>query len=161
MSSEIDTGDRPEEGSMNQRTVLVVEDDARIAEVIADQLREEEYDVIVARTTTEAEHALTMRGPEVVVLDVVLPDGSGLELCRKIRRGERPWDPSTGIILLTARVEEADVLRGFLRGADDYVRKPFSIPELVARVRAIADRKRRPSSEILRVGDLRVDLGSR
>src|SRR4051794_8302350 len=101
---------------MNQRTVLVVEDEPRVAEAIADQLREEEYDVIVARTMTEAELALTMRGPEVVVLDVVLPDGSGLELCHKIRCGGRPWDPRTGIILLTARVEEADVLRGFLRG---------------------------------------------
>src|SRR4051812_2425768 len=146
---------------MRNTTVLVVEDDARVAAVIADQLREEQYEVLTARTAKEAQASIRARPPDVVVLDVMLPDGSGFELCRTIRRGGLEWDPATGILLLTARVEEADVLRGFERGADDYLRKPFSLPELVARVRAVAERRRRTSSEVLQIGPLRVDLGGR
>src|SRR5689334_16061531 len=115
---------------MGQATVLLVEDDARLASVVADQLREEEYRVVTTRKAADALPLLRQVRPQAVVLDVVLPDGSGFDLCRRIRRGGDGWDAGVGIMLLSARVEEVDVLRGFERGADDYVRKPFSLPEL-------------------------------
>jgi two-component system response regulator BaeR len=132
--------------------VLVVEDDARLAAVIAEQLHEEDFDVRLARSIAEAERLLPDLRPHCVLLDVGLPDGSGFDLCRRLRRAGGSWDPSLAIIMLTARVEEADVLRGFERGADDYVRKPFSIPELVSRVR-VALVRRRPAGG----GDLHVE----
>jgi DNA-binding response OmpR family regulator len=141
--------------------VLVVEDDARIASLVADQLREEEFRVVTARTLREAANALLDHRPDVVLLDVGLPDGSGFELCRRIRRGGERWDSAVGIVLVSARAEEVDVLRGFARGADDYIRKPFPMAELVARVRAVAARKRRSPLETLRVGGLVVDVAAR
>jgi DNA-binding response OmpR family regulator len=146
---------------LTDTTVLVVEDDKRVASVIADQLREEGFDVVTTRTLAGAEELLSSRQPDVVVLDVMLPDGSGFDLCRTIRRGTGLWNRGLGILVLTARVEETDVLRGFQRGADDYLRKPFSMPELVARMRAIAARKRRPRAEVLFAGGLRIDLAAR
>jgi two-component system response regulator MtrA len=146
---------------MHSPTVLVVEDDARIASIVADQLREEEFRVVTARNAREAAQALIERRPDVVLLDVMLPDGSGFELCRRIRRGGDQWDSGVGIVLLTARVEDVDVLRGFERGADDYVRKPFALPELVARVRAVVARRRRSTLELLRVGELVIDVAGR
>jgi DNA-binding response OmpR family regulator len=146
---------------VSDTTVLVVEDDKRVANVIGDQLREEGYVVVAARTIAEAEGLLSTRAPDVVLLDVMLPDGSGFDLCRTIRRGDGSWNRSLGILVLSARVDEADVLRGFERGADDYLRKPFSMPELVARMRAISQRRRRPATDVFFVGDLRIDLGAR
>jgi DNA-binding response OmpR family regulator len=145
---------------MRRTTVLVVEDDARVASVIADQLREEDHVVETAGDMRSAVRALTDVRPDVLVLDVMLPDGSGFELCRRIRQGGGSWDAGIGILLLTARAEEVDVIRGFDRGADDYLRKPFSMPELVARVRALATRRSRRASGILNVGSLTVDVAS-
>src|SRR5262249_47684931 len=104
--------------------------------------------------------ALVAFAPDAVVLDVMLPDGSGFELCRTIRRGGRIWDSALGILLLTARGEEADMLRGFARGADDYLRKPFSMAELVARVRALIHRRTRVRKDVFFVGALRIDIGA-
>jgi DNA-binding response OmpR family regulator len=146
---------------MGKATVLVVEDDARVASVIADQLREEEFAVFTARSVREAAAALIERTPDAIVLDVMLPDGSGFELCRRIRRGGEHWDSAVGIVLVSARVDDVDVLRGFSRGADDYVRKPFAMPELVARVRALVARRRGSPAETLCVGDLVVDVAAR
>ena len=152
------TGD----GSSVQRLrVLVVEDDARLAAVIAEQLHEEDFEVRLARTVAEADRAIPDLRPHCALLDVGLPDGSGFDLCRRLRRAGGTWDPSLAIIMLTARVEEADVLRGFERGADDYVRKPFSIPELVSRVRVALVRRRPAGGGDLLVERLAVDLGSR
>ena len=137
---------------MQRLRVLVVEDDTRLAAVIAEQLHEEDFDVRLARSIAEAERMLPGLRPHCVLLDVGLPDGSGFDLCRRLRRAGGSWDPSLAIIMLTARVEEADVLRGFERGADDYVRKPFSMPELVSRVR-VALVRRRPAGG----GDLQVE----
>ena len=139
----------------------MVEDDARLAAVIAEQLHEEDFDVRLARSIAEAERLLPDLRPHCVLLDVGLPDGSGFDLCRRLRRAGGSWDPSLAIIMLTARVEEADVLRGFERGADDYVRKPFSIPELVSRVRVALLRRRPAGGGDLQVERLMVDLGSR
>jgi DNA-binding response OmpR family regulator len=146
---------------MQRALVLVVEDDPRVAGAIGEQLRDEDYEVVVARSAREAQRALDDHAPDAVVLDVGLPDGSGFDLCRRIRRGGEGWDASLGILLLTGRAEEADVLRGFERGADDYVKKPFSFPELVARVRALVNRRRKSPAEVLRVGQLVVDVARR
>jgi two-component system phosphate regulon response regulator PhoB len=145
---------------MPATTVLVVEDDARVASGIADQLREEDYDVHVARSAREAGSLLATRSPHAAVLDVMLPDGSGFDLCRRVRRGGGDWDPSLAILMLTARGDEADVLRAFERGADDYLRKPFSMPELVARLRALLARRRRAPAPVLHVGELVVDVAA-
>jgi DNA-binding response OmpR family regulator len=107
---------------MGRTTVLVVEDDARVASVIADQLREEDHVVETASDVRSAVRALTDVRPDVLVLDVMLPDGSGFDLCRRIRQGGGSWDAGVGILLLTARGEDVDVIRGFDRGADDYLR---------------------------------------
>ena len=97
-----------------------------------------------------------------MVIDVSLPDGSGFELCRRIRDGGEGWDPGLPILFLSARTEEIDVLRGFERGGDDYLRKPFSMPELLARLRALEARGRRPAPrERIAVGPLEIDSGSR
>jgi two-component system phosphate regulon response regulator PhoB len=146
---------------MARTTVLLVEDDTRIAGVIADQLREERYDVVHARSAAEAERTLGDTAPDLALVDVMLPDGSGFELCRRIRHGGGLWDPALGIMLLTARTDEVDVLRGFERGADDYVRKPFSMPELIARVDALVARRRRERAGRIAVGSLEIDIGSR
>jgi DNA-binding response OmpR family regulator len=152
---------RRREDRVERKRVLLVEDDARLAGVIAEQLREEDYDVRHARTLAEAARVLRDLRPHCALLDVGLPDGSGFELCRQLRRAGGPWDPSLAIIMLTARVEEADVLRGFERGADDYVRKPFGIPELVSRVRSALVRRRPAGGGELRLERLEIDLGSR
>ncbi len=111
--------------------ILVVEDEPAIAETIAYSLRREGYDVVMAE---DGERALTMfreRPPSMVVLDLMLPKLSGLDVCRTIRQGSE-----VPILMLTAKDSEADKVAGLELGADDYVTKPFSMRELVSRVRA-------------------------
>jgi DNA-binding response OmpR family regulator len=116
--------------------VLVVEDDPGILRTVADNLRFEQYEVV---TATEGETAYTLRQkeqPDLIILDLMLPRMSGLELCRKLRME----DVQVPVLMLTARGEEADRIRGLDMGGDDYVTKPFSVPELMARVRALLRR---------------------
>src|SRR5687768_6383185 len=116
--------------------VLVVEDDPGILRTVADNLRFEQYQVITA-TDGEAAYALQRdEQPDLIVLDLMLPRMSGLELCRKLRTE----DVQVPVLILTARSEEADRIRGLDLGGDDYVTKPFSVPELMARVRALLRR---------------------
>ena len=116
--------------------VLVVEDDPGILRTVADNLRFEEYEVI---TATDGETAYVLQQseqPDLIVLDLMLPRMSGLELCRKLRTE----DMQVPVLMLTARGQEADRVRGLDLGGDDYVTKPFSVPELMARVRALLRR---------------------
>ena len=116
--------------------VLVVEDDPGILRTVADNLRFEQYDVITA-SDGEAAYALhRTEQPDLIVLDLMLPRMSGVELCRKLRM-ENVHVP---VLMLTARSEEADRIRGLDAGGDDYVTKPFSVGELMARVRALLRR---------------------
>ena len=116
--------------------VLVVEDDAAILRGLADNLAGEGYDVRTARSGEEGLRIIRDAHPDLVVLDVMLPGLSGLEVCRRVRReGIR-----TPILVLTARGEEVDRVTGLDLGADDYVTKPFSVAELLARVRAVLRR---------------------
>jgi len=133
-------------------TVLVVDDEPQIAEIASDYLRLAGFDVIVAGDGVRALDAVRGRRPDLVVLDLGLPRLDGLEVARTIRR-----ESDLPIIMLTARVEEDDRLQGLEVGADDYITKPFSPRELVARVRAVL-RRARPASDSFRAADLLIDV---
>lgn len=136
--------------------VLVVEDEAALAELLRYNLEAEGFGVSVAETGEQAEVALAEERPDLVVLDWMLPGVSGIELCRRMR--SRADTRNVPILMLTARGEEADRVRGLATGADDYVVKPFSLPELMARVRAIL-RRAAPDriAEVLRSDDIELD----
>jgi two-component system OmpR family response regulator len=137
--------------------VLVVEDDVRMAAAIRRGLRAEGIVADVAMDAGQA--ALTLRAAQfdVVVLDVMLPDVDGFEMCRRLRAG-REWVP---IIMLTARDAIGDRVRGLDAGADDYLTKPFSLAELLARLRALARRGPVERPAVLEAGDLRLDPATR
>src|ERR687888_204146 len=139
-------------------TVLVVDDEPTIRDVVVKYLRREGYATLEASDGDSARDVLERESPSLIVLDLMLPGTDGLELCRWIRsRSELP------VIMLTARGEEADRIVGLELGADDYVTKPFSPRELVARVRTVLRRSTAPDEprERLRVGDLEIDAAAR
>jgi len=142
---------------MPAQTILVVEDEPRIAAITADYLRHAGYTVVVARDGAEALHRVGASRPDLVVLDLGLPAVDGLEVARTIRAGS-----SLPIIMVTARSAEEDRLTGLDSGADDYLTKPFSPRELVARVKAVLRRSQpRPrdgNGSRLELGDLALDL---
>ncbi len=135
-------------------TVLVVEDEMAIARIVRDYLREAGFEVIVVGDGDSALASVRSAKPDLLVLDLSLPGRDGLDVAREVRR----WS-GTPIVMLTARSDEADRIVGLELGADDYVVKPFSPKELVARVRAVLRRTRatRLGEEILRAGDVEVD----
>ena len=139
--------------------VLVVDDDADLLDLTSYALRREGFTVIPASDGQQAVQRWESETPDLVVLDANMPKMNGFEVWRKIRQGS-----ATPVIMLTARGDEADVLQGLQLGADDYVTKPFSAKQLVARMRAVlrrcqADPYRQPVSQ-LSVGDLTLDLQS-
>jgi two-component system alkaline phosphatase synthesis response regulator PhoP len=144
------------------QTILVVDDEPQIVEVVQDYLKQAGYRVLAAR---DGQTALTLarhERPDLIVLDLMLPGGmDGLEVCRRLRRD--PVLADVPIIMLTARIAEADRLIGLELGADDYVTKPFSPREVVARVRAVLRRAlgRAESTSVVRIRDLAVDLANR
>ena len=137
--------------------VLVVEDEDSISEPLAEHLAREGFDPEVAATIAEAEEAFRSRTPDVILMDVMLPDGDGRDLARDIRKTS-----DIPIVMLTARGEEVDRILGLELGADDYVVKPFSARELVARIRAI---QRRGSGTArkgpIEIGAIALDPGAR
>jgi len=136
-------------------TVLVVEDELEIARVVRDYLRTAGFEVIVVADGESAVASVRSARPDLMVLDLGLPGRDGLDVAREVRR----WS-STPIVVVTARGEETDRIVGLELGADDYVVKPFSPRELVARIRAVLRRTRaehRPD-EILRVGNVEIDV---
>lgn len=139
--------------------ILIVEDEAPIVTLLRYNLEREGFRVIEAGDGEEALLLATERKPDLVLLDWMLPLLSGIEVCRRLRRSSD--GKNTPIIMLTARGEEGDRVRGLNSGADDYVTKPFSPSELIARVRAVL-RRARPSTEeeTLRYGDLLMDLAA-
>jgi DNA-binding response OmpR family regulator len=140
-------------------TILLVEDDERISEPLLRVLTTEGFDVVHSSTGGEGLVAVADRRPDLMLLDLTLPDIDGLDVCRKVRE-DRPEMP---IIMLTARAEEMDVIVGLGAGADDYVPKPFRLAELVARIRArlrIAEAAHQMPRE-LSGGPLRVNTESR
>jgi len=139
---------------MHKRTVLVVEDEPQIADVLRQYLEKDGYHVTVTHDGARAAEEYARLRPDLVLLDLMLPGLDGWEVTRRIRR-----QASTPIIMLTARDAEADKLIGLELGADDYITKPFSPREVVARVRAVLRRARgaEPAAELIRVHDLEID----
>ncbi len=136
--------------------VLIVEDEAALSELLRYNLEAEGFTVAHAASGDDAEMLIVEEKPDLVVLDWMLPSISGIELCRRWR--SRSETKSVPILMLTARGEEADRVRGLAIGADDYVVKPFSLPELMARVRALL-RRSAPSrvADVLSAGDIALD----
>jgi two-component system alkaline phosphatase synthesis response regulator PhoP len=132
-------------------TVLIVDDEPRIAAIARDYLRHAGFDVVTAATGREALECVRAGRPSLVVLDLRLPDMDGMHVARELRRTS-----DVPIVMLTARAEESDRLLGLDAGADDYIVKPFSPRELVARVRAVLRRSAAPRDG-LRLGDLSLD----
>jgi two-component system, OmpR family, alkaline phosphatase synthesis response regulator PhoP len=131
--------------------VLIVDDEPRIAEIAGDYLRHAGFEVVTAASGARGLDAALSRRPDLVVLDLRLPDLDGIEVARQLRgRSQVP------IIMLTARAEESDRLLGLEAGADDYIVKPFSPRELVARVRAVL-RRAGTQTDVIRLGDLLLD----
>ena len=150
---------------MAEQTVLVVDDEPRIVEFLSENLTADDYSVLSASNGEEALEVLGRTRPDVLLLDVVLPGISGYEVCRRVRDADRvndPWDPGIPIIMLSAKAESTDRVRGLQRGADDYVTKPFHYPELLARISSLLKRIQRiDESHLLRTGELVVNTLSR
>ncbi len=136
--------------------VLVVEDDPTVAEVVSSYLTRAGHEVLTAATVAAAVRAAAHQPPEVAVVDVLLPDGTGLELCTQLRR-----DTGCAVIVLSALGSPDDRIAGLENGADDYLTKPFSPRELVLRVAAVLRPRAPVSSVAIRVGALEVDPRAR
>jgi two-component system phosphate regulon response regulator PhoB len=136
--------------------ILIVEDEDALSMLLRYNLEAEGYEVDSVARGDEAETRLKERSPDLLVLDWMLPGLSGIELCRRLRA--RPETRQLPILMLTARGEESEKVRGLATGADDYVVKPFSVPELLARVRALL-RRSSPErvSSVLSIGDIELD----
>jgi two-component system response regulator RegX3 len=143
-----------------RRTILMVEDEESITVPLSEALAREGFDTEVAGTAAAALELAGRIAPDLVLLDVMLPDGSGYDVCRELRRESR-----VPIIMLTARGEETDRVVGLELGADDYIVKPFSAREVAARIRAVlrraGERGPAPQDGPLAVGELRLDPGRR
>jgi DNA-binding response OmpR family regulator len=137
----------------NVARILVVDDEPKIVQLVRDYLERAGFAVSTARDGNEALMRARSERPDLIVLDLGLPGLDGLEVTRRLRR-----DSGVPIIMLTARHEETDKVVGLELGADDYVTKPFSPRELEARVRAVLRRQAAPDSEVLRAGDLTLDV---
>jgi two-component system phosphate regulon response regulator PhoB len=144
---------------MTKPTVLIVEDEAPLVTMLRYNLEKEGFQVSEAGDGEEALVQIAERKPDIVLLDWMLPLVSGIEVCRRLRRS--PETRALPVIMLTARGEEGDRVRGLDSGADDYVVKPFSLSELVARLRAVI-RRAQPSSadEVLHFADVTMDLAA-
>lgn len=135
------------------KKILLVDDEPEILEICRDYLKASGYDVITARDGLQGLSSFRREKPDLVVLDWMMPEMDGLDVCRAIRR-----ESNAPIIMLTARVEETDKLVGLELGADDYITKPFSPRELVARVKVVLRRASSDSAaEVIRVGKVALD----
>ncbi|HXV22830.1 MAG TPA: phosphate regulon transcriptional regulator PhoB [Alphaproteobacteria bacterium] len=144
---------------MTAATILVVEDEAPLVTLLRYNLEREGFGVLEAQDGDEALNVAREQKPDLVLLDWMLPLMSGIEVCRQLRRN--PDTRGIPIVMLTARGEEGDKIRGLDSGADDYVTKPFSPSELIARIRAVLRRTRpMPADELLRYEDVTMDLAA-
>jgi DNA-binding response OmpR family regulator len=146
---------------VQRQSVLVVEDDEATRVFLADNLAADGFRVAVASGAGEGVRAIEVRSPSLVVLDLMLEDGSGLELLDRVRSADglaSRIDPDTPVVVLTGRTGEADRVRCFARGADDYLPKPFLYAELLGRIRAVLRRANgRRQRGVMRVGELTID----
>jgi DNA-binding response OmpR family regulator len=147
-------------GSVTRTRILLVEDEASIADPMARALDRAGFEAVTARTAREALELAERLEPDLVLLDLTLPDGDGRDVCREVRRRS-----DTPVIMVTARGTETDRIVGLEIGADDYVVKPFSSAEVIARIRAVLRRagngRDRPSGGVLEAAGVRLDLDAR
>jgi DNA-binding response OmpR family regulator len=150
-------------GAMHPHTpkILIVEDHAVTRRFLADNLAADGYEPLEAESAGDGRRLMTSRSPELAIIDLGLPDRDGLELLREVRDSDDVAgrvDPRLPVLILSGRATELDRVRGFERGADDYLVKPFSYPELRGRIRALLRRARSsPASGRLRIGPLELD----
>ena len=145
-----------------KKRILVIEDEPSLSMAIRDELEFEGFEASVVEDGVVGLNRIVNDAPDLVVLDLMLPGRSGFEICREVRK----QGLNTPIIMLTARAQEVDKIRGLELGADDYVVKPFSLAELVARIRAVLRRVEMQDhaceeSQVLHVGELRLDVRKR
>jgi len=143
------------------KTILIVDDEPDVVKLLDYNLTRADYAVLSARDGDAAAALARKHAPNLIILDVMLPGGSGFDVCRRLRQ-----DPSTAripVLMLTAKAEESDRVLGLELGADDYVTKPFSIRELVARVKALLRRSEVAAEpgEVVKAGTLTIDAGRR
>ena len=144
---------------MSKKTILIIEDEPHIVMGLRDALEFEGFAVISAGKGKEGVNLARSDNPDAVILDLMLPDINGYAVCEELRR----TSPFVPIIMLTARSQETDKIRGLDAGADDYVTKPFSVNELIARMRAILRRAARPTTtapELVAIGDAQVNFSA-
>jgi two-component system, OmpR family, KDP operon response regulator KdpE len=141
---------------MSKPRVLVVDDEPQILRALQTNLRGAGYEVDTAATAEAALATAAMRPPDAVILDLVLPDGSGTEVCRELRK----WS-SAPVLLLSVVGDETEKVAALDAGADDYIQKPFGIEELLARLRAVLRRAGPSGGPVLEIGELVVDLDKR
>ena len=141
--------------------LLLIDDDARLASMVGDYLRGAGFTVDAAASLAAGRARLAAQGYDALVLDLMLPDGDGLDLCRELRAS--PATRQLPLLMLTARGEPTDRIVGLELGADDYLPKPFEPRELLARIKALLRRAQPgpPQAEVLRFGRLEIDLGAR
>src|SRR5437868_9300528 len=140
-----------------KKTILIIEDEPHIVLGLKDALEFEGFRVASAGKGRDGVTLAKHEKPDAVLLDLMLPDVNGYKVCEDLRR----WNPFVPIIMLTARSQEVDKIRGLDAGADDYVTKPFSVGELIARLRAIFRRAARPNEaapEVFTIGDASVNM---
>ncbi len=145
--------------SLPRRKILIIEDEPHIVLGLTDALEFEGFEVVSAGTGKNGVNLAKQEKPDAILLDLMLPDTNGFQVCQELRR----WDTFVPIVMLTARSQESDKIRGLDAGADDYVTKPFSVGELAARMRAILRRSKRPTAggappEVFRIGDAEINL---
>jgi len=141
---------------MNKPVVLVVDDEPQILRVMRASLPIRGYEVLTASTAEEALDQMSKQVPDLVILDLAMPEMSGLEVCRRVREFS-----SVPIIVLSAKGSESDKVAALDLGADDYVTKPFGMDELLARVRAVLRRLSATNDRVLVVGDVTIDIDER
>src|SRR5512134_3664336 len=142
-------------------TVVVCEDDDPTRELLCDHLTADRYRVLPAPSASDALRLCGYNHPDLMVLDLGLPDAPGIDVLREIRGAEHRFDPDLPVVVLSGRASEADRLRGFEAGADDFVPKPFHYPELAARVAAVLRRRQGRRAGPVQVGELTVDSVTR
>ena len=141
-----------------RRKILIIEDEPHIVLGLTDALEFEGFAVVSANKGKDGVALARHEKPDAILLDLMLPDTNGFKVCEELRR----WDPFVPIIMLTARSQEVDKIRGLDSGADDYVTKPFGVGELIARMRAILRRAARPTetAESFDIGTVKVNLST-
>ena len=149
-------------GEMGE-AVLLVEREAPARAHLSRQLADDGFAVFAADRAAQALSLLESERPDLVLLEAILPDASGFDVCGRLRAGEpgRAWNRDVPVIMVSARGDPSDRMRGFARGADDYVVRPFVYEELVARMRAVLRRVARPPHPRFAVRDLEIDLAAR